>query len=71
MYAFALVGPYIYGLVAILDSTQSSFSSITISTVGVTNVKRTKSILLSKGELCLYIHEGFGTLWKSMEDGSA
>ena len=23
----------------------------------VTNVKRTKSILLSKGKLCLYIHE--------------
>jgi hypothetical protein len=33
----------------------------------VTNVKRTKSILLSKGNLCLYIHESlerYGTPWK-------
>jgi len=33
----------------------------------VTNVKRTKSILLSKEKLCLYIHESLelhGSLWK-------
>jgi len=31
-HAFTLVLSYIYGLVALLDNTQSSFSSITIST---------------------------------------
>ena len=34
---------------------------------GVTNVKRIKSILLSKEKLCLYIHESLehhGSLWK-------
>jgi len=36
-------------------------------TIGVTNVKRMKSILLSKEKLCLYIHESLelhGSLWK-------
>jgi hypothetical protein len=35
----------------------------------VTNVKRTKSILLSKEKLCLYIHESLehhGNPWKLM-----
>jgi len=35
----------------------------------VTNVKRTKSILLSKEKLCLYIHESLehhGSPWKLM-----
>jgi len=34
---------------------------------GVTNVKRTRSILLSKEKLCLSIHESLehhGSLWK-------
>jgi hypothetical protein len=40
-----------------------------IVTQYVTNVKRTKSILLSKEKLCLYIHESLehhGSLWKLM-----
>ena len=54
---------------ALLDRIQSSFSSITISTSIVTNVKRTKSVLLSKEKLCLYIHESLehhGGPWKLM-----
>jgi len=38
-----------------------------LSEVNVTNVNRTKSILLCKEKLFLYIHEGLelhGSLWK-------
>jgi len=52
---------YIYGLVALLDSTQSSFSISTFNN-SVANMKRKKSIELSKGEApSLYTREP-GTL---------
>jgi len=41
----------------------------THATTAVTNVKRIKSILLSKEKLCLYIHESLehhGSPWKLM-----
>jgi hypothetical protein len=52
--AFTLVLSYIYGLVALLDITQSSFSSITISTIRIEEIKTRQQLKLfqSRNLLC-------------------
>ena len=54
-------------IVRLLAITYPSFGRSPVPTV--TNVKRIKSILLSKEKLCLYIHESLeihGSPWKLM-----
>ena len=56
----------LYDIVVSINPRHDSVLGFCLPSV-VTNVKRTKSILLSKEKLCLYIHESLehhGSPWK-------